>query len=275
MKSFLYALLILGSAGWYITAEAGGDPIGYLTTIQQTLPTNPLAALLDGALLVGVLLLVESLFCRKKLDSVSKSDSEKQETQTAELKDDLAELQLEKRRLEDELLKVSEREESQSGRFKELEIALEDAQKKLQAAKNASSRSAGVEAELCSFLGVLQQKGRLIDFLMQDVAGYSNEQVGAAARVVHQGCAEAIKEYFQIAPVHEGSEGESISLDDSYDPLLYKILGNAPEKPPYKGKLLHRGWKTEKVTLPRVVENENGSRSAEVIAPAEVEVQAA
>src|SRR5688500_11069084 len=42
-------------------------------------------------------------------------------------------------------------------------------------------------------LSVLQQDGRLIDFLQQDVAGFSDEEVGAAARVVHGGCKKALQ----------------------------------------------------------------------------------
>src|SRR5262249_49424094 len=37
-------------------------------------------------------------------------------------------------------------------------------------------------------LGVLQQEGRLLDFLEEDLGGYSDEQIGAAARGIHEGC---------------------------------------------------------------------------------------
>jgi hypothetical protein len=44
------------------------------------------------------------------------------------------------------------------------------------------------ETEIVSFLGLLQERGRLVDFLMEDITSYDDAQVGAAARVVHQGC---------------------------------------------------------------------------------------
>src|SRR5690349_12560463 len=46
------------------------------------------------------------------------------------------------------------------------------------------------EAEIVAFFALLQEKGRFVDFLMDDVTAYDDAQVGAAARVVHQGCRE-------------------------------------------------------------------------------------
>jgi hypothetical protein len=43
------------------------------------------------------------------------------------------------------------------------------------------------EAEVVAFIGLLQEKGRLVDFLMDDVSLYDDSRVGAAARVVHFG----------------------------------------------------------------------------------------
>src|SRR4051812_2727040 len=49
-------------------------------------------------------------------------------------------------------------------------------------------------------LGALQREGRLIDFLGQDVAGFSDEEVGAAARVVHVGCSKVLTQFFEFEP---------------------------------------------------------------------------
>src|SRR6185369_15628181 len=37
-------------------------------------------------------------------------------------------------------------------------------------------------------LALFQREGRLIDFLMQDIAPYSDNDVGVVARTVHEGC---------------------------------------------------------------------------------------
>src|SRR5947209_871202 len=53
------------------------------------------------------------------------------------------------------------------------------------------------EAEVVSFLATLQDKGRLVDFLMDDITPFGDAQVGAAARVVHDGCRRALQEHFR------------------------------------------------------------------------------
>src|SRR5690625_495603 len=129
------------------------------------------------------------------------------------------------------------------------------------------------KAHLVQFLGVLQEKGRFLDFVMDDVGGYSDEQIGAAARVVHQGCGAAVREHFAIAPVHSGNEGESVTLESGYNASEFRAVGKLAGSPPFHGTLLHKGWKAEKVDLPRLVEKPSGSGGSFVIAPAEVEVK--
>ena len=65
------------------------------------------------------------------------------------------------------------------------------------------------DAEIVSFLAMLQARGRLVDFLMDDINTYGDAQVGAAARVVHAGCKAVLLEHFQISPVRAESEGAS------------------------------------------------------------------
>ena len=65
---------------------------------------------------------------------------------------------------------------------------------------------ANAEAEIVSFLATLQAKGRLVDFLMDDINAVNDAQIGAAARVVHAGCKSVLQEHFRIRPIRE--EGE-------------------------------------------------------------------
>jgi hypothetical protein len=134
------------------------------------------------------------------------------------------------------------------------------------------AREAEIEAEVVQLLARLQEKGRLVDFAMDDITPYSNEQVGAAARVVHQGCKEVLQAFFDLQPVHPGEEQESISLSDDYDANAYRLIGNVPENPPYNGSVLHRGWKAVRISLPRLTDAGTTSAAREIIAPAEVEV---
>jgi len=123
------------------------------------------------------------------------------------------------------------------------------------------------QAQVVRFLGQLQEKGRLVDFAMDDITPYSNEEIGAAARVVHQGCKEVLAETFDIHALHPGSEGEDLTLAADFDARAYRLVGKVPEHPPFTGRVLHRGWKTARVNLPQLTDE-----AREVIAPAEVEI---
>lgn len=129
------------------------------------------------------------------------------------------------------------------------------------------------DAAVLQFLARLQEKGRLVDFIMDDMTPYGDEQVGAAARIVHQGCQEVMADFFKIAPLHEGAEEERITLAQGYDSAAYRLVGSVPEQPPYTGVVLHRGWITQSVNLPRVDSAALMDDDTYVIAPAEVEIE--
>jgi len=127
------------------------------------------------------------------------------------------------------------------------------------------------EAEVVGFFALLQEKGRLVDFLMEELTSYDDAQVGAAARVVHQGCKQVLQEYFRITAVSAAEEGSQITVPAGYLAEEYRVIGKLSGDPPFTGKLVHKGWKTESVKLPRIVQTDSKRRS--VIAPAEVEVK--
>lgn len=127
------------------------------------------------------------------------------------------------------------------------------------------------EAEVICFLATLQEKGRLIDFLMDDIAAYTDAQVGAAARVVHAGCKAALVEHIRVRPVRDENEGTRITVTPGYAADEYRFVGKISGEPPFTGTLVHRGWKPESVKLPRVLHT--GSDRLPTIAPAEVELK--
>ena len=128
-------------------------------------------------------------------------------------------------------------------------------------------KTAGPEAAL-QLLGLLQREGRFIDFLEEDVSGFSDEEIGAAARVVHDGCKKAIDEHFSIEAVHADSEGERVVVEEGFDPHSIRLTGNVVGEAPFKGELTHRGWRCADVRLPKMSE----SHDPHIIAPAEVEL---
>ena len=100
-------------------------------------------------------------------------------------------------------------------------------------------------------LAILQRDSRLLDFLMEDIAGYSDDQIGAAVRELHDQCRDSIKRYVTLEPVIDGVEG-TFAKAPSNDPGLVKFVGNVPAKPPSGGTLRHKGWRAAKIELPSV-----------------------
>jgi hypothetical protein len=127
------------------------------------------------------------------------------------------------------------------------------------------------DAEIVSFLAVLQARGRLVDFLMDDINAHDDAKVGAAARVVHAGCKTALQEHFRISPVRAESEGSTVQVAAGYSPDEYRLVGKISGPAPFSGVLIHHGWKTDGVNLPRVLRNSTDRLPA--IAPAEVELR--
>jgi hypothetical protein len=134
-----------------------------------------------------------------------------------------------------------------------------------------TTRPNRADAEIVSFLAMLQARGRLVDFLMDDINAYDDAQVGAAARVVHAGCKTALLEHFRIFPVRAESEGSTVQVAAGYSPDEYRLLGKISGPAPFSGVLVHHGWKTDAVNLPRVLRSSTDRLPA--IAPAEVELR--
>ena len=125
-----------------------------------------------------------------------------------------------------------------------------------------------VHASALTLLAALQREGRLVDFLQQEVAGFSDEDIGAAARVVHGGCRKAFRQFFVIAPAAQGNEGGPITVPSGFDAQRIRLTGNVSGQPPFKGTLKHHGWIAAEVRMPSIAE----TLDPRVIAPAEVEL---
>ncbi|MEE9356057.1 MAG: DUF2760 domain-containing protein [Methylococcaceae bacterium] len=117
-------------------------------------------------------------------------------------------------------------------------------------------------------LGLLQKEARFIDFLQEDVTSFSDADVGAAVRVVHEGCAKVIKQHFQLEPVRKEQENSSISLPKGFDASSVRLTGNIVGEAPFSGTLIHRGWQVTDIKLPKITRGHN----IKVVAAAEVEL---
>jgi hypothetical protein len=135
------------------------------------------------------------------------------------------------------------------------------------AAAAAPVPSVRVSDGALQLLAILQRDARLVDFLMEDIAGYADDQVGAAVRELHDQCRDSLRRAITLEPVIDGVEG-TFAKAPSADSNVVKFIGNVPAKPPSGGTLRHKGWKAVKIDLPALA-----GKDAAVIAPAEIEIE--
>jgi hypothetical protein len=118
-------------------------------------------------------------------------------------------------------------------------------------------------------LRVLQREGRLVDFLQADLSQYEDNQIGAAARSIHENCRKTLNRYLSPEPVFKQKEGEAVEIAAGFDPQAVTLVGNVVGQPPFSGILRHRGWQLRSLSLPKLSE----AQHPDLIAPAEVEIQ--
>ncbi|MEE2786400.1 MAG: DUF2760 domain-containing protein [Myxococcota bacterium] len=117
-------------------------------------------------------------------------------------------------------------------------------------------------------VGALQREGRLVDFLMDEIDGAHDADIGAAARVIHTGCKSVLRQYLTIEPIWPGDEGTRVTVDEGFDPRRISLTGNVSGEPPFSGQLEHRGWHVTEIRLPELAATNDPS----VLAPAEIEL---
>ncbi|MGR5140433.1 DUF2760 domain-containing protein [Photobacterium sp. DNB23_23_1] len=117
-------------------------------------------------------------------------------------------------------------------------------------------------------LSLLQQEARFIDFMQEDLKGFSDAEIGAAARVIHEGGQKVLSEYFSFAPVRAEEEETRITLPKGFNASEVRLTGNVVGEAPFTGTLIHRGWKVTDVKLPKLAEGHD----AKIVAAAEVEL---
>jgi hypothetical protein len=117
------------------------------------------------------------------------------------------------------------------------------------------------------FLATLQEEGRLVDFLSEDIGPYSDEQIGAATRGIHEQCRKALHSLVTLEPVLDGREDDSVTVAQGFDPAAIRLVGNVHGQPPFTGTLRHAGWRVTKVHVP-----DRKGLDPKIVSPAEVEI---
>jgi len=117
-------------------------------------------------------------------------------------------------------------------------------------------------------LTLLQQDARFIDFVKEDLSAYSDADIGAAARVVHEGSKKTLDTYFTLESVRNEEEETRISLPEGFNASEVRLTGNVVGEAPFNGTLIHKGWKVSETMLPKIAEGHDTT----IVAPAEVEL---
>ncbi|WP_372807214.1 DUF2760 domain-containing protein [Pontiella sp.] len=124
-------------------------------------------------------------------------------------------------------------------------------------------------SEALTLLAALQREARLIDFLMEPLDGYSDQQVAAAVRDIQADSRKVLQRMFALQPLRTENEGSTLTVPAGFDAAAIKLTGNVVGEAPYSGELMHPGWTATKLDLPVW---QGSDASAKIVAPAEIEL---
>jgi hypothetical protein len=133
----------------------------------------------------------------------------------------------------------------------------------------ASRPSPPSSAPALRLLALLQQEGRFLDFVQEEIGGYSDAQIGAAVRAIHAGCRRVVAEHIELRRVLPAEEGSEVTIEEGFDAASIRLSGNVTSTPPFRGTVQHGGWRVTKCSLP----SSSVDTDASVVARAEVEIR--
>ena len=149
--------------------------------------------------------------------------------------------------------------------FPQVSAAKEPSGLRLKEDARPGSEAAGRAVQI---LALLQRDGRLVDFLAEDISVYSDGQLGAAVRTIHETCRQVLDHYVKLEPILNSEENQPVTVQAGFDPAAIKLIGNVAGEPPVRGMLRHKGWRVKEVNLPPLPQ----AAGRMVVAPAEVEL---
>ena len=78
-------------------------------------------------------------------------------------------------------------------------------------------------------------------------------------------CAGVLGRLFELQPLVDAVEGESVEVPADASPIRYQWIGEGAST---AGKLVHHGWQVSKIELPKWT---GADADAKVVAPAQVQ----
>ena len=136
-------------------------------------------------------------------------------------------------------------------------------------AKPAAGRPklSSARSDAITLLATLQREARLVDLIQEPLDQFSDAQVGAAARPCLAQCRSTLKRIFDLYPLVDGPEGQSVEVPEGGSPLRYQWVGEASSQQ-RSGKLVHGGWKASRCELAQWT---GDAQDADIIAPVQLE----
>ena len=163
-------------------------------------------------------------------------------------------------------LKVAKRASLNAALSAKLDAALGTAS--LATAPLAAATQLKPSGESLRLLAILQTDARLIDFLMENLAGAPADAVKNGVMEVQKKAVAALNKHLVLEPILAGTEGDRVTVPKGFDPSAISVLGHVTGEPPFAGELQHPGWKVKEIKLPTGTDG----RDLFVIQPAEVQM---
>ncbi len=104
--------------------------------------------------------------------------------------------------------------------------------------------------EALRLLALLQREGRVLDFFLEDISGATAEQIGEGVKELHRKTQAVIKDRLVLEPILPGEEGQTVEVGAGFDPSAIRLTGNVTGQPPFRGRLVHHGWRVKEFKLP-------------------------
>ena len=120
-------------------------------------------------------------------------------------------------------------------------------------------------SDAITLLSALQREARLVDLIQESLSGFSDAQVGAAARPCLQQSAQTLQRFFDLKPISDAADGSNVDVGSHESPARYQWVGEGTTT---SGGLIHHGWQASQVELPQY---SGDAADGWVVAPAQVQ----
>ncbi len=132
--------------------------------------------------------------------------------------------------------------------------------------KSELKESARGRSEALTLIATLQREARFLDLVQEPLDGYTDAQIGSAARDVLRDTSSTLKRLFGIERLVDLPEGERIELPSDMSASRWRVVGPTPNG--NKASLIHAGWQATHCDVPQW---SGLAKDSLVLAPAEVE----